>query len=264
MVTKPYFYARIPFSRIIRYLFKIYRMKSSPYFALIAFLAMIHIGMPLKAQYPIQPEPPFIEINGIAEKEIVPDRIYLGILIRERISGKDKITVAQQEEKLKSGLKRKGIALENLYLSDANANYYNRPWKNREVISQTQYELRVSNATEVSEVFSLLDEIEITDAWIAKVDHSKMEELKKDLRIEAIKAAKAKSDYLLGAISQQTGKALIVRENEYYQQPVYYNKMANTRMDMMESAGAAAPEYNPIDFRKIKIQASVYVKFEVK
>lgn len=239
-------------------------MKTLPFFVVWSVLVILFSGNTLKAQFPMQPEPPYIEVNGMAEKEVVPDRIYLGILIRERITGKDKVTVAQQEEKLKSGLKRKGIALENLYLSDANANYYHHKWRNREVISQTQYELRLGNATEVSEVFALLDEIEITDAWISKVDHSRMEELKKDLRIEAIKSAKAKSDYLLNAISQQTGKALIVRENEVYQPPVYFNKMANAQMDMLEVAGAATPAYEPVDFRKIKIQTSIYVKFEVK
>lgn len=237
-------------------------MKTTAWITLILLFAVLAVPT-VHGQYPVPQEPPYIEVNGMAEKEITPDRIYLGILIRERTTGKDKITVGEQEEKLKAGLRKKGIPLENLYLADANANYFNRPWKTREVISQAQYELRLGTASEVSDVMNLLDEIEITDAWISKVDHSRMEELKKDLRIEAIKAAKAKSDYLLSAIGQQTGKALIVRENEMYQPPMYYNKMANARMEVMDASGAA-PEYEPVDFRKIKIQTSIYVKFEVK
>lgn len=237
-------------------------MKASTWILLILFFTGFFLT-DLHGQYPVAPEPPFIEVNGMAEKEITPDRIYLGIVIRERTTGKDKITVGEQEEKLKAGLRKKGIPLENLYLADANANYLNRPWKTREVISQAQYELRLGTASEVSEVMNLLDEIEITDAWISKVDHSRMEELKKDLRIEAIKAAKVKSEYLLSAIGQQTGKALIVRENEMYHPPMYFNKMAKVQMEVMDASGAA-PEYEPVDFRKIKIQTSIYVKFEVK
>jgi len=216
---------------------------------------------PAWAQIP-PPEPPYIEVNGLAEKEIVPDKIFLGILIQERTTGKDQITVAQQEEKLKNGLKKKGIEQENLYVSDANANYQNRRWRDREVVSQMQYELKLVNATQVSDVFSLLDEIEITNAWINRVDHSQINEYKKELRIEAIKAAKAKSDYLLNAIGQQTGKALIVRENEYYNPMPMYNYKAAGMMAMEDSGGMPASE--PLDFKKIKIQASIYVKFEVK
>lgn len=215
----------------------------------------------LWAQIP-PPEPPYIEVNGLAEKEIIPDKIFLGILIQERTTGKDQITVAQQEEKLKNGLKKKGIELENLYVSDANANYQNRRWRDREVVSQMQYELKLVNATQVSDVFSLLDEIEITNAWINRVDHSQINEYKKELRIEAIKAAKAKSDYLLNAIGQQTGKALIVRENEYYNPMPMYNYKAAGMMAMEDSGGMPASE--PLDFKKMKIQASIYVKFEVK
>lgn len=229
---------------------------------IVLILLLIILGIQkVNAQMPV-PEPPYLEVNGVAEKEIVPDKIFLGILIQERTSGKDQITVAQQEEKLRNGLKKNGIELENLYVSDANANYHNRPWRGKEVVSQMQYELKLANATQVSNVFALLDEIEITNAWINRVDHSQINDYKKELRIEAIKAAKAKSDYLLNAIGQQTGKALIVRENEYYNPMPMYNYKAVGMMSMEDSGGMPASE--PLDFKKMKIQASIYVKFEVK
>jgi uncharacterized protein len=227
---------------------------------IILILLIILLGIQkVNAQIP-PPEPPYIEVNGLAEKEIVPDKIFLGILIQERTSGKDQITVAQQEEKLRNGLKKNGIELENLYVSDAN--YQNRHWRGKEVVSQMQYELKLANATQVSNVFALLDEIEITNAWINRVDHSQINDYKKELRIEAIKAAKAKSDYLLNAIGQQTSRALIVRENEYYNPMPMYNYKAAGMMAMEDSGGMPASE--PLDFKKMKIQASIYVKFEVK
>lgn len=219
------------------------------------FLQQLHAQMPL-------PEIPYIEVNGTAEKEITPDRLYLGILIQERVSGKDKVSIQEQEEKMKKGLSKAGISLENLYLADANADYTRSRWKSAEVISRKQFELRLSTADEVSRAFKVLDEIEITDAWISKIDHSKLEEFKKELRIEAIKTAKSKSDYLLTAIGQQTGKALIVRENDYgYQMPMYRNK--NMEMAAMADTGGMAESESP-DFRKIKLTSSVYVKFEIK
>lgn len=46
----------------------------------------------LKEQYPS-----YIEVNGVAEREITPDKIYINITINERDS-KGKITVEEQEQ----------------------------------------------------------------------------------------------------------------------------------------------------------------------
>ncbi|PKP46668.1 MAG: hypothetical protein CVT95_06675 [Bacteroidetes bacterium HGW-Bacteroidetes-12] len=35
----------------------------------------------------------YIEVTGTAEKEIIPDEIYISITIRERHEGKEKITI---------------------------------------------------------------------------------------------------------------------------------------------------------------------------
>jgi hypothetical protein len=215
------------------------------------------------SQSPILPqEPPFIEINGTAELEIVPNELYVSILLKERIDGKDKITVPELEDKMKSGLKNLKIDMTQLSLADANADYLNRRWRSKEVISQKEYLLKLEDSNSLSKVFQMLDEINIQDAWISRVHHTKMDSLKKEVRINAIKAAKDKSDYLLKAIQQQTGKALIVRENDWgYPQPMYKNvNMSASYMDAAES-GMAEPE---VDFRKIKISSSVYVKFEIK
>ena len=47
---------------------------------------------------------------------------------------------------------------------------------------------------------------------IAKTGYSKMEELKKELKIAAIKAAKEKANYLSGAIGEHVGEAVTINE----------------------------------------------------
>lgn len=73
-------------------------------------------------------------------------------------------------------------------------------------VNKKEYTLKVKNAIELGRMFQELEKLEITDAFISKVNHSKIDSLRKEVRILAIKAAKDKADYLLTAIGEQTGK----------------------------------------------------------
>ena len=156
---------------------------------------------------------PYIEVTGTAEKLIVPDEIYISINLMERYDGKKKYTVEKQEEELKSALSKKNIDLNNLKLSDSQSSYVKVKWSKKDVLNQKQLELKVATAETVGEVFQILDELDIEDAQISRVDHSKMDDFKKEVKIEAIRAAKEKAFYLLEAIDEKPGQLLTVYEN---------------------------------------------------
>jgi len=89
------------------------------------------------------------------------------------------------------------------------------------------------------------------------------------VKILAIKAAKDKADYLLTAIGEQTGKPLIIKENEIL--PTRQLQSVNTRGARSESSEyyidgikMKSEDNNEIQFQKIKIQTSIYVKFSIK
>ncbi len=210
-------------------------------------------------------ETPYVEVTGTAEKEVIPDEIYLRINLKERLKGKTVITVEKQELDLKAAINRLGISLDNLTLADASAGYIKIRWKKKGVISQKDYQLKLGTAEEASNVFEALDELKIQDASIHKVDHSKMDSLHKVMRIEATKAAKEKAGYLLEALDQTLGKPLVVREvgGNHYRA----NTIVNFEGIAIESKGTG--EYSEqvlkhdIQFRKINLRASVYVKFAI-
>lgn len=230
-------------------------------FLLIAILAICNL---LKAQVPVEPAP-YIEIAGTAEKEIMPDEIYVSVTIRERMDGKERITLDVQEKNFKDLLKKINIDLNLLFLSDANADYVKIRYKQKDVLAQVTYTLKLSTAKMVGDLFTGLYELKIQDAYISKVSHSKMEEFKKELRIAAIKNAKEKAEYLTEAIGYKIGRPMVIYENNPVNY-VAYDQM-NTRMTFAENKysesyqQAADPE---ISFRKIKLEGGVYVKFEVK
>ena len=209
----------------------------------------------------------YIEVSGTAEKEIIPDQIYISMVIREKYSGKIKITIEEQEEKLKSSIRSLGIDLANLSLSDANADYVRVRWSKKDVLTKKDYILMVSDATTVGQVFAELEKLEITDASISRVSHSRMDSLKKEIRIMAIKDAKEKADYLLAAIGEQTGKALIVKENDGSGTTFRGARSEGTAyyIDGVRVVGKVKlNEEEGVEFQKIRIKVEIYVKFSIK
>ena len=91
----------------------------------------------------------------------------------------------------------------------------------------------------------------------------KMDAFKKELKIQAVKAARDKAVYLAAAINEKAGEAININEpNEVnqYPQPMYANRMMKA-----ESALAADNEQTPHrDCKQIKLPFEVNVTFALQ
>jgi len=206
-----------------------------------------------------KPQPPFIEVTGTAEKEVVPDIIYISIALVDKIEGKATYSIDEQEAKLKSALKSIGIDLSNLTLANASSDIIFKKNKEKGTVQRKQYMLKVSTAAEVNKVFEALYNNNIKEADIIKVDYSKMDALRKEVRIAAVKAAKDKAIYLLEAIGEQPGKPLEITEqtNSYSRA----NIMSNV---FIPSDSAGDINTDALDFKKIKVSFSYFIKYSIK
>ena len=211
-----------------------------------------------------QSDQPYIEVTGTAEQDVIPDEIFIGISLQEKYVNRVKLTIEDQEEKLKLLIQSLRIDLTNLSVSDADADFVRVSWQKKDVLTKKNYSLKVPDAATVGKVFQGLNELEIAEARIDKVRYSKIDSLRKETRILAIKAAKEKADYMLAAIGEKTGKALIVKEEATQQ------SSNNIRVRGQRSIGNAfyidgvkvdANEDNELQFEKVKVQISIYVKF---
>jgi uncharacterized protein YggE len=210
-----------------------------------------------------------IEVTGTAEIDVIPDEIFIRIIIRERYLNRTKVTIEEQEEKLKTVVKSIGIDVINLFLSDTNADYVKVGWLKKDILTQKDYTLKVSNATTVGHVFQALEKLEITDASINKVSHSQIEIFRKEVKIMAIKSAKDKADYLLAAIGEQTGKPLIITENiqTIYKEDIsrrHYVPEPSYSTGGIQGNIVSKDKENEIQFQKIKLTSSIYTKFSIK
>ena len=70
--------------------------------------------------------PSFIEVTGVAEKEVIPNEIYLSITINERDS-KGKLSVDMQQRQMIDALKKLGVKpAEQLRMMDLTSSYFMR------------------------------------------------------------------------------------------------------------------------------------------
>lgn len=231
--------------------------------SLITLLGLCYLG--LFSQSPEMPAKPFIEISGTAETEVVPDEIYITITLSERMEGKEKLMIEKQESDLKKHLKELNIDPSNLVLNSANADYGKVRKSNKDVLVSKSYVLKVSGTDLVAKVYERLDKINAQDAYISRMAHSKILDIQKENRIKAIKAAKEKVDYLLGALGQQSGKPLEIRELDNYinDNPGYpkrFMAMNSMAVQSFDESGNSEPE---MSFKKITVRSSFQVKYEI-
>lgn len=214
------------------------------------------------AQEP-QKEKPFIEVVGNGEMEIIPNEIYISFTLKERMDGKNKITIESQEADMKKQLQKAGFNLDKLSLADASADYVTVKRKNKEVLASKNYVMKVTTTSEIASVFEVLDNVQALNGDINRVAHSEIEKYRKEVKILAMKAAKEKAGYLLEAIGETVGKPLMIQERETYDdiRPMMIRGKAAGVQAEYEMADEAVPE---ISFQKIKLKYSVFARFEIK
>ena len=155
------------------------------------------------------------------------------------------------------GLPKESVKVDNIY-------GYNWNWKKKkseEYLATKSFQLKVSDVKSINDLVDKLDPKGINSMNVARLSHSKLEELKYELKAEALKAAKAKAKYLLDAMDEKLGGALEVQEMDYgYPSPVYARSAS---FDEFESKAAGGYQ-SQLDFKTITIKAEFRVVFEIE
>lgn len=207
---------------------------------------------------------PYIEVTGTAEKEIIPDEIYISIILKERMVRSKKVTIQQQESDLKKQLTLIGIPIENLAIADVNATILKTGWFSKDILSTANYILKVKDATKLKQLFEAFKKSKVHQSHIQRVSHSKLDALRKENRVTAIKAAKDKASYLLNAVGEKVGKPMIVTENTYRGDFENTLNIRSKALGTVRGFSNYGKEKSSVAFEKIKIVSTIYVKFEIQ
>ena len=207
-----------------------------------------------------------INVSGSAEQEVTPDIIYLSISLKEYFkdnNSKKRVEITDLEKQLYNAVLKAGIDKENLMVNNISSyNYATEKKKNPDFLASKQYRLKVTDLNKWNEIIGAVDAKGIAYTNIESYDFSGIEALKKELKIKALQAAKAKAAYMVEALGEKLGGVIDIQEvnNEVYPQVMYRSNMM-MKAEMADMAGAGAPE---LDFKKIKLNYIVNTVFEIR
>lgn len=207
---------------------------------------------------------PFLETTAKVDTLVKPDIIYLDILIREK-DERNRISVEEMESKMIQKLKTLGINTEKqLTLSDLGSNFKKYFLKQKDIMKDKAYELKVFDSQTAGKVLVALEEIGISNVNLDRTEYSEMEKLKLELKAKAVEKAKRQADFLVRPLNQKVTRAIHITD-KYYES---YNNFNGELQEVVVMAygNKGKQEYEPptIEFRPIKVESEVSIKFAIE
>ncbi|MBC2838943.1 SIMPL domain-containing protein [Robiginitalea sp. SC105] len=202
---------------------------------------------------------PYLETSATADTLVVPDRIYLGIVIREADT-KGRTTVEELEQKLSARLRAIGIDTEKqLAVSGLSSDFRRYFLRGQEINKDKSFELVVYDAQMAGRVLFELEKLGIANVSLNRTEYSGMEALQMELKARAMRKARQQGRLMSEAIGQGLGKAIYISDSGYNVYPMLRGKVAGVQMSAMDQSEA----YQPIDsdFQKTRVEVNVQVKF---
>lgn len=197
----------------------------------------------------------FIEVTGVAEMEVEPDEILFNIGIK----GDNKTQLADNEKQLFEILKNNGVKNEDIKFKSMYQNIYSKT-----KIFTKNLQFKVTKKTDMGNLFENLNQKWITSINIDEIRNTKIADYRKTVKINALKAAKEKADYLLESMAKRTGNPLEIVEIEDYTSdtvlPMNFRaKAANIQLE----AADANVDYSFDNIDNIKLKYSIKTKYEI-
>lgn len=219
------------------------------------------------------PKQKSINVTATAETEITPDIIYVQVDLREYDKkGVGKINIDNIKANFLQACKNAGIADSLITVNSYQG--YDNIWLNRknkkkdpDMKASISYLIKLSTPQQIDKLVDALDDEATQNFFIARLDYSKMPELKKQLKIDAIKAAKAKAVYLTEAIDEHIGGAISIKDGEDPYSDGNYNNVVVAGYAVQKRSNFAyedAGTTNGINFKKLKFQFQVSVEFALQ
>lgn len=210
----------------------------------------------------------YIEVTGKAEMEIVPDMIYLKIILSDK-DNKNKLSLDEIDKSMINKLTEIGVDVsKDLSIKDFVSNFKLYWISKTDIVLTKEYQLIVHDTKTLQKIYFEFQKLGISNVSIDKLDHSKIEQFRKEVKVNAIKAAKEKADALTAALNQTTGKALFIQEADYLNPYLMSNslqgRVAGVRIRGTSSNYSDDSSTPDIEFEKIKLEYTILVRFELK
>jgi uncharacterized protein YggE len=215
------------------------------------------------------PFPKTINVTGSAEMEIIPDEIYVIVTLKEyekKNTGKidlEKIKTTFLENCRSIGLPDSAVTIAS-YEGSSPYSWWRKKKSKDELYATIAYQIKFNNSKKIDELVAKLDDDGTQNFQVNRVWHSKMQEYRKQLKIQAIKATKEKAGYLAEAIGEKAGEAVTI--SEINEAPIVPHNLlienaavSQYRLDESNYKPSASP-----DFKKIKLRMEIHAVFALR
>ncbi|GAA4327085.1 SIMPL domain-containing protein [Flaviaesturariibacter amylovorans] len=234
-------------------------------------LAVACLGAPAQSPAASYPFPRTISVTGTAEQELVPDEIHVQVELKEYgRPGAPKVTLDGIRRQFLNTVRSLGIAdsLVNVVSYDGynDAEWWERKRNRKDQLqASVTYGVKLRSTAQVNELVDRLDPHATQNFQVARVSHSRITEIRRQLKIAAVKAAKEKAAYMAEASGDRIGETVSINENsDNADGPVWWRSggmMTNTVLQgpRSEDAQEGAP-----GFQKIRLKFEVAAVFALK
>ena len=204
---------------------------------------------------------PFIEVTGQADTLVLPNKIWINVLLTEKDS-KGKKSVEDLEKEMILKLKEIGINTEkNLSLNDMSSNYKFYLLKQSDILKSKSYSVLVADAQTASKVFIGLEKIGLSNVQIDRVENDQQKNIRLLINAKAILRAKQVAESFSKPLNQKVGNAIQINNFEDISNQ-FTGNLAEITVKARGSFYSESPVDEPnIEFQKIKIVSSVQVRF---
>jgi len=202
-----------------------------------------------------------IEVTGSAEMKIEPNVVKLKIILSSTHLDKKKEFYRLLK---KNGVDEKNISMEGMHRYNWWW-YYNHNYQ----YGQETYLVTIDSAVNAIELMQDLKQSWIRSVSISEKTNTKLQEYRKTVKIEAVKAAKEKATYLLAALGEEISSVITIVEvnndTKTYRPNYYWNNQlssTSTSNSVMSSGSSNQVTIGGISMDKIRYE--VKIVFSIK
>ncbi len=212
----------------------------------------------------------YIDVSGTAEIEVEADEIHFMINIKEyweeefqkRKEFKDyksKVSISKIETELLNTLKKIGVAKSDIRVISV-GNYHR--YMGKDFLVAKMLDITLSDFTMIDKIVTAVNPRGINSMRIGFVTNKDIEKYQKEVKIQALNAAKEKAKYLVEAVGAELGEIITISEFDLERPDSPLKVYSNARMMEMSSDGLENEAVE--NFRKIKLRYVVNTRFAIK
>lgn len=159
-----------------------------------------------------------------------------------------------------------GINRNQVSLADAGVQLGRLRWRQKDTFREKTYQVKLTSASQLEAFISKIESVKIEFADVIRLSHSDLQKMKLELKIKALQAAKTKAEALVKSIGSELGKPLFIQEIEFdpYIPSPGYTRGKITNVGYSYGITSDDKAESGVEFKKIKLQAQVNAKFEIK